>query len=170
MPTLTAAAAHDADTWLAALTKRIPKRSRHALTGSQFFDLAASIDEQQREQFILEPLLRGDLPDFLRKLKPVELQYRFDNGKQVNTTIFVTPDYLAIGSRSDFIRIPMNYHTASLVAAQFGVILPTRKNVPSRSIASGTLGWASPALACLAVSTSDINATSEIQQNFSAEF
>ena len=39
--------------------------------------------------------------------------------------MFVTPDYLAIGSESDFIRIPMNYHTASVVATNFGFILPT---------------------------------------------
>lgn len=125
----TAATAHGADEWLSALTKRIPKRSRHALTGSQFADLASSMDEQQREQFILEQLLKGNLPDFLRRLKPVDLQHRLDNGKLVNATIFVTPDYLAIGSRSDFIRIPMNYHTAGKVALHFGFILPTRKMV-----------------------------------------
>ena len=128
-PRWTAATAQDADAWLSSLTKGIPKRSRHALTGSQFVALAATMNEQQREQFILEQLLRGNLPDFLRKLKPVELQYRFDDGKRVNATIFVTPDYLAIGSRSDFIRIPMNYHTASMVAVHFGFILPTRKMV-----------------------------------------
>jgi len=121
--------AHEADAWLAALAKRIPKRQRSAVTGSQFVDLVLRLDEHQREQVILEQLLEGNLPDFLRKLKPVRLQHRLDGGRLVNATVFVTPDYLAIGSQSDFIRIPMNYYTASLVATQFGFILPTRKIV-----------------------------------------
>ena len=125
----TTATAYEANAWLSALTKRIPKRSRQALTGSQFIDLAALMDKQQREEFILDQLLKGNLPNFLRKLKPVQLQYRFDNGQPVNATIFVTPDYLAIGSVSDFIRIPMNYYTATMVAAHFGFILPTPKMV-----------------------------------------
>jgi hypothetical protein len=123
------ASARGADAWLAPLTTRIPKRPQSALTGSQFVDLVSQMDEHQREQVILEQLLEGNLPAFLRKLKPVHLQYRFDNGRLVSATIFVTPDYLAIGSQSDFIRIPMNYHTASTVATQFGFILPTRKIV-----------------------------------------
>jgi hypothetical protein len=47
----------------------------------------------------------------------------------VRAVIFVTPDYLAIGSQADFIRIPMNYYTASKVAARFGFMLPTRRIV-----------------------------------------
>jgi hypothetical protein len=117
------------DAWLSTLTKRIPKRPRSALTGSQFVDLVSQMDEHQREGVILRQLLEGNLPDFLRKLKPVNLQRRLDNGKLVNATIFVTPDYLAIGSHADFIRIPMNYYTASTVATRFGFILPTRKMV-----------------------------------------
>jgi hypothetical protein len=125
----TPASAHEAEAWLSTLTKRIPKRSRSALTGSQFVDLVSPMDEHQREEVILEQLQEGNLPDFLRKLKPVDLQHRLGNGRLVTATIFVTPDYLAIGSRSDFIRIPMNYHTASAVANQFGFILPTSKMV-----------------------------------------
>jgi hypothetical protein len=121
--------AHGADAWLSSLTTRIPKRPRSALTGSQFVDLVSEMDKHQREQVILEQLLAGNLPGFLRKLKPVNLQYRFENGRLVRATIFVTPDYLAIGSRSDFIRIPMNYHTASTVVTRFGFILPTPKMV-----------------------------------------
>jgi len=123
------AGAHGADARLSTLTKRIPKRPRFALTGSQFVDLVAKMDEHQREQVILDQLLEGNLPDFLRKLKPVNLQQRLDSGRLVHATVFVTPDYLAIGSQADFIRIPMNYRTASTVATQFGFVLPTRKMV-----------------------------------------
>jgi hypothetical protein len=121
----TTVGAYKSDAWLSNLTKRIHKRPHQALTGSQFLALVSKMDEHQREQAILEQLLEGNLPGFLRKLKPVMLRHRFDNGKIVTATVFVTPDYLAIGSESDFIRIPMNYHTASVVATHFGFVLPT---------------------------------------------
>jgi len=123
------ASTHSADAWLSSLTKGIPKRMRSALTGSQFVDLVAKMDERQREHAILDQLLEGNLPDFLRNLKPVNLQQRLKSGRLVQATVFVTPDYLAIGSQADFIRIPMNYHTATTVAARFGFVLPTRKIV-----------------------------------------
>jgi hypothetical protein len=39
------------------------------------------------------------------------------------------PDYIAIGSDSDFVRIPMTPQTAQRIADQFGCTLPTRKMV-----------------------------------------
>ncbi|MGW8193451.1 MAG: hypothetical protein ACWGOX_04225 [Desulforhopalus sp.] len=115
--------------WLKYLTRQIPERSARTLTGSQFVDLVAKLDEQKREHIIEEQLLQGNMPRFLRKLKPVRLQQLSDNGRLMHATIFVTPDYLAIGSQDDFIRVPMDYHTATKVATQFGFILPTRRMV-----------------------------------------
>ncbi|HEY1469676.1 MAG TPA: hypothetical protein VGF61_11585 [Candidatus Acidoferrum sp.] len=83
----------------------------------------------EREQAILEEISKGNVPEFLRKLVPVELHGESLNGKSVTATIFVTPDYLAIGSDSDFLRIPMNLYTAAAVAERFGFVLPTRKMV-----------------------------------------
>lgn len=123
------ATASETDAWLQNLTSSIPERSFHTLTGSQFVDLVSKMDEHQREQVISEQLLKGNLPNFLRKLKPVKLQQRSKNGRLLSATIFVTPDYLSIGSQADFIRVPMNYSTARKVAAQFGFILPTRRVV-----------------------------------------
>ncbi len=117
------------DNLLTDLTQRIPKRSSQTLTGSQFVNLTSQINEQQREQIIEEQLLSGNIPAFLRELKPVKLQKRMSDGRLLSATIFVTPDYLAIGSEKDFIRTPMDYHTASMVATRFGFILPTRKMV-----------------------------------------
>lgn len=117
------------DPWLEDLTRHIPQRSSRTLTGSQFADLVSNMDERQREQVIREQLLEGNLPEFLRKLKPVKLQQLSAGGRLVCVTIFVTPDYLAIGSQEDFIRIPMDFHTAGTVATRFGFILPTRRMV-----------------------------------------
>lgn len=99
------------------------------LTGSQFVRYIAGMDAPRREQAVLAEILAGDLPAFLRKLVPVRLDYREPGGRTVNATVFVMPEYLAIGSDSDFLRIPMNLHTASAVATRLGYILPTRKIV-----------------------------------------
>jgi hypothetical protein len=119
----------DAAPWLMALTKKIPARPRCAITGAEFAERVSSMDEKEREQAILEQLCQGNLPEFLRSLKPVCLQYQFPDGSTLTGTVFVMPDYLAIGSDSDFLRIPMNLHTAAALASQFGFILPTPKIV-----------------------------------------
>ena len=87
------------------------------------------MDAGEREQAILEQLSQGNLPEFLRKLVPVALQWEGASGRELVATIFVTPDYLAIGSDGDFPRIPMTLHTAVAVAERFGFVLPTRKMV-----------------------------------------
>jgi hypothetical protein len=115
--------------WSPNLTQRIPPRPQYALTGSQFADQASEMDSRQREQAIGDELLRGNLPDFLRELAPVQLEHTLPSGKAIHATIFVMPDYLAIGSDRDFLRIPMGLHTATAVAAHFGFILPTTRMV-----------------------------------------
>jgi len=87
------------------------------------------MSSQNREEAILEEVSKGNLPEFLRNLVPVELHSELANGQRLTATIFVTPDYLAIGSDSDFLRIPMNLHTAVIIAERFGFMLPTRKMV-----------------------------------------
>ena len=87
------------------------------------------MDSRQREQAILKEILAGNLPGFLRKLVPVKLSYQPAGGKTLTATIFVMPEYLAIGSDNDFLRIPMNLYTATAVANRLGFVLPTRKIV-----------------------------------------
>ena len=111
------------------LTRAIPARSLQDLTGSQFVRHVSMMDAREREQAILEELAKGNLPEFLRKLVPVALQCELANGKTLVATIFVIPDYLSIGSDGDFLRIPMNLHTAVATAERFGFVLPTRKMV-----------------------------------------
>jgi hypothetical protein len=111
------------------LTQAIPSRSSEDLTGSQFARYVSNMSSPEREQAILEEVSKGNVPGFLRKLVPVQLHSELANGQSLTATIFVTPDYLAIGSDSDFLRIPMNLHTAVTIAERFGFILPTRKMV-----------------------------------------
>ena len=115
---------------IAALTRSIRSRSLRALTGSKFADYVWKMDSQQREKAILSEALEGNLPAFLRALVPVEFKHQpANNEKAITATVFVMPDYLAIGSDEDYLRVPMNLHTAAAIAARFGFILPTRKMV-----------------------------------------
>lgn len=114
---------------LALLTPGIPLGVRHALSGSQFAATVTKLGEHDREAAILKQLLAGNLPNFLKKLIPVDLRYQHTSGAVIRATIFVMPEYLAIGSDHDFLRIPMNLHTAAGVASKLGFVLPTRKMV-----------------------------------------
>ncbi len=111
------------------LTRSIPPADPQALTGSQFAESVLNIDRHQRENAILDQILAGNLPGFLRKLVPLRLSSELAGGKTFSATIFVMPEYLAIGSDRDFLRIPMNLHTATAIADRFGFVLPTRKIV-----------------------------------------
>jgi hypothetical protein len=111
------------------LTRSIPARSGQDLTGSEFVQYVSKMNPQEREQAIRDEILKGNLPEFLRKLVPVQLHCGLPSAKSLTATIFVAPDYLAIGSDADFLRIPMNLHTAALIAERFGFILPTKKMV-----------------------------------------
>ena len=50
-------------------------------------------------------------------------------GEKVTLTYYVMPDYLAVGSDDDYIRVPINLHSAKLVGQALNFSLPTRKMV-----------------------------------------
>ena len=113
----------------AEMAAAIPSRAIGALSGSQFAEYILGMDSLERELVIRDEILNGNVPDFLRKLVPVKLRYAVPGHTPVSATIFVTPDYLSIGSDSNFLRFPMNLYTAEAVASRFGFILPTKKIV-----------------------------------------
>ena len=118
------------------LIRNIPARPFYAMKGSEFAKTIASMDGSMREQAILAQLMEGNLPDFLRRLKPVRLSHRLKDGRRITVSFFVMPDYLAIGSDSDFLLIPMTLHTATQIAFRFGFVLPTKKMVDAIFIQS----------------------------------
>jgi hypothetical protein len=83
----------------------------------------------ERQKAALAELRYGNIPDFLRNLKPVQLSCELLGSEIVTAIIWVTPDYLAIGSDEDFLRIPLTYPSATAIANEFGCVLPTRKMV-----------------------------------------
>jgi hypothetical protein len=113
----------------AATSALLLPRTALLRTGTQFVAYIAHMDSQSRERAILKEILGGNVPDFLRRLVPVELDFHAANGKTRSATVFVMPEYLAIGSNEDYVRIPMNLYTASGIASGLGFVLPTRKIV-----------------------------------------
>lgn len=111
------------------LGESIPQRSAISEEGSQFAAEAARLDGTEREALIRKQLLSGNIPAFLKRLEPVTFEGSRADGKRVRVTICVAPDYLAIGSDDDYLRIPMGLDTAAAVAERFGFVLPTRKMV-----------------------------------------
>jgi hypothetical protein len=108
----------------------LPPRPASALTASQLATNASFLTTNlvERENFIRTQVLAGNVPDFLRQLTPVTLTDRTAGGTNL-VTIYVTPNYLALGSDTDFVLMPMTPETAQHIADATDCILPTRKIV-----------------------------------------
>lgn len=111
------------------LASRIPRRPPSALSGSEFSLRVRSLAGQSRDEVVLGELRRGNLPSFLHELKPVRMSGSDRSGRIHEGVIWVTPDYLAVGSDDDFVRVPMGFDAAVAVARSFGFTLPTGKMV-----------------------------------------
>jgi hypothetical protein len=106
-------------------TLNLPARRSDALSGSDFATKLTGLAAAEREQSIRREILGGNVPDFLRHLQPVTLRDAPTN----TLTVWVTPDYLAIGSNEDCFLMPMRPETAQAIADATGCLLPTRKLV-----------------------------------------
>ena len=82
------------------------------------------LDDHARYAAARDEILWGNVPDFLRVLVPVTL-----HAAAHEVTVFVTPDYLAVGTDDDCVPIPLDFIDAAAVAARLGVALPTARIV-----------------------------------------
>jgi hypothetical protein len=99
---------------------QIPARPANALGGNAFAESIADLPPKAREAAIVQEITRGNLPDFLRKFVVIQVE---------GGSYQVMPDYLAVGSDDDFVRMPMTPASAQAIADAFGCSLPTRKIV-----------------------------------------
>jgi len=107
-----------------------PPRPADAMTGSEF---AAEVQREkysqiERDQRVLYELLSGNFPTFYRRLVDVTVNETL-SGVSHSVTYRVMPDYLAIGSDDDYLRMPMTPLTAQTFGDAFGFMLPTPKMV-----------------------------------------
>jgi hypothetical protein len=105
----------------------IPARPAAAETGSTFMARIDTLSLAVREEEIFKAIASGNIPDFLRE--PVVMKGDFaDSSGIIHPVVYeVLPDYLAVGSDSDFCRIPMNPYTAQRIATLFGASLITSR-------------------------------------------
>ena len=112
------------------LAQRLPLklRSNTALSGTRFAqsisDSTLSIDE--REKRIFEEILSGNVPAFYRKLVSIT-DSSVVGGIVHSIQYFVLPDFLAIGSDSDYFYCPMRPALAQKIANLLKCSLPTRQ-------------------------------------------
>lgn len=107
----------------------IPPRPEKAPEGQAIFESVAHASRDAREQVLVQAVLEGNIPDVLRTWSPVESTWTDAAGKPHVAKYEVLPDYLAVGSNEDFVRIPISPQSAQTIADAFGAMLPTRKMV-----------------------------------------
>lgn len=103
-------------------TKKAPVKTN--ISQDSWLKLIQASSGQTRDQAVVHAANAGHFPEFLKHLKPVH----FTDGKN-RITIFVTPDYFAIGTKDRFVRIATGMREASAIAKQFNASLPTAKMV-----------------------------------------
>lgn len=98
--------------------------------GSDFFRQAVAMKWKQRDSLALLSLLDGNMPTFLGKFVPIHVSIiDSSNGKKIDATYYVMPDYISIGNDDDWARIPLTPMAAQQVADKYDCFLPTRKMV-----------------------------------------
>lgn len=110
------------------LARAMPSRKGGA-TGSAFFSGLTNVSGPERDAKIIAELARGNMPSLLRNLQPVTFRGQDARGADVEITICVTPDYLALGSDKDYVRVPLGLPAAARIAGAFNMTLPTPRMV-----------------------------------------
>lgn len=111
------------------LVRDIPRRAARMPKGSKVMNRLLDQSGPERDAAVVRQVLSGNVPDFLRHLTPVSFSGTRPDGDPVQVTICVTPDYLAVGSDRDHVRVPMGLAAAAKVADRLGFVLPTPKMV-----------------------------------------
>ncbi len=106
----------------------LPARQTNAPTGSEIAAAIRSLEPREREERIFQEVAAGNVPNFLRTLKPVSLTNEIKGFTHV-LTVYVTPDYLAVGGDTNFLRLPLTPVTAQRIADLAYCSLPTTKLV-----------------------------------------
>ena len=112
------------------MTYELPPRKRNAPTGSQFMARVGKIYGSDYEKKVVLEILSGNVPDFMspENWREITMKGKVD-GMEVEIRLKVCPDYLAIGSNEDYVRVPLSPVTLQRLADALGWALPTVKVV-----------------------------------------
>ena len=110
------------------LARAIPRRPSNAAGGAAVMAAIGNSSGPDRDAALVAQALGGNIPANLRCLQPVSVA-GIVGGRQTQITLCVTPDYLAIGSNADHVRVPLGLPAALRVADGFDMMLPTTRMV-----------------------------------------
>src|SRR5215207_8516161 len=109
---------------------QIPAGQANTLSGSNFYKTAYPFTWQQRDSLVLQEVLAGNIPSFLKNFVPVHVQVVDSvTGKTIKAIYYVAPDYLSLGANDDWARVNITPMAAQKIADSFHCFLPTRKIV-----------------------------------------
>jgi hypothetical protein len=117
------------------LLSAIPARATNAATGHELAQRVLALWGPPRDALVVTELTQGNIPAFLRHLIPVTVRGKTARGA-TRITVCVLPDYLAVGSDTDFLYVPLGLKAALQIAARYGYLLPTPKLVDTIYAAS----------------------------------
>lgn len=106
----------------------LPPRPAEAATASELRREWASLDRPAREARLREEVAAGNVPTFLRQLVPITDTLTL-RGVTYTLRYYCTPDYLAVGSDTDYLRVPMSAPLAQQLANLTHANLPTPQMV-----------------------------------------
>ena len=113
----------------ARLVRAVPRRAGSAASAEAVLARVQDVDRTRRDRVLEAEIRGGNMPAFLRNLVPVTLTGPGPNGKKVQITLCVMPDYLAIGDDRNFVRVPFGLPSARRIATDFNMVLPTPQMV-----------------------------------------
>jgi len=106
---------------------QIPPRAASAPGGMELLKSIAALPRDQEEKAIVEQVLAGNVPEFEMKFKAIEVSAKDPAGVEHRGVYYVMPDYLAVGSDGDFVRVPLTPLPAQAIADKLRCVLTTRK-------------------------------------------
>ena len=83
------------------------------------------MSQTSRENWVLYEVTQGNIPGWMRTLVPITINKTI-NGTAHSLTYYVIPDYLSIGSDTDYFQEPMSPILAQRLANLLNCTLPTR--------------------------------------------
>ncbi len=112
----------------AAPTIDLPDRPPDAPGGTEIVEQVRDLSLEAREERIYAEVARGNVPDWLRVLRRVDMAPEVD-GREHEVTFWVAPDYVVVGSDADFFRFPLSPQTGQRIADLVGASMPTPRMV-----------------------------------------
>src|SRR4030095_339567 len=105
----------------------LPPRIAQMESGTEFARRVSALSRAEREAEIEQAILKGNIPNRLRRFRLVRLPAQGKDGRAV--TIFVSPDYLSVGSDEDWLWVPISPVMAQKIADRLDCVLPTPRMV-----------------------------------------